>query len=125
MKRTLICVFLMLAMIVTGVILDMMTLDISGELTDGLNELEAGADTFSSDELRDKAKKLSEKWESFCGDNIFLTNNEGAFEVSGALVRIISYAESDRQRFAEECRTAAQLVELYNESRSITFGNIF
>lgn len=125
MKRTVICVFIMAVMIVTGIFLDLRTLSVTAELSEGIMSLEAAAETLPHGEMHDKAKKLSEKWESFCADNIFLTNNEGAFEISESLVRMISFSESDRQRFAEECRTAAQLVDIYNESRSVTLGNIF
>ncbi len=125
MKRTVICILIMAAMIAAGMFLDFRTMRVTSWLSDDLRALEAAAYMLSPEELRENAEKLSEKWESFCGSNIFLTNNEGAFEISEALVHMISYSVSDRQRFAEECRTAVQLVELYNDSRSITFGNIF
>ena len=115
----------MAAMIAAGIFLDFRTMRVTSWLSDDLIALEAAAYKMSSEELREKTEKLSEKGESFCSGNIFLTNHEGAFEISEALVRMISYSVSDRQRFAEECRTALQLVELYNDSRSITFGNIF
>ncbi len=125
MRRTVICALIMAVMIITGIFLDIHTIRITSELSEGLKALEASADVLSPEEMRERAEKLSEKWESFCADNIFLTNNEGAFEISKSFVRIISCSVSDRQEFAEECHTAAQLVELYNDSRSITPGNIF
>ena len=125
MKRIVICVLLMSAMLLTGIILEIQTHAVTDELEGELKMLESRTHSISPEEREITAKKLSEKWESFCADNIFLTNNEGAFEISESLVRIISYSVSDEKQFAEECRIAAQLIELYNESRALTLGNIF
>ncbi len=125
MKRIVICVLLMSAMLLTGIILEIQTHAVTGELEGELKMLGSRTHSISPEEREITAKKLSEKWESFCADNIFLTNNEGAFEISESLVRIISYSVSDEKQFAEECRIAAQLIELYNESRALTLGNIF
>ncbi len=125
MKRIVICVLLMSAMLLTGIILEIQTHAVTDELEGELKMLGSRTHSISPEEREITAKKLSEKWESFCADNIFLTNNEGAFEISESLVRIISYSVSDEKQFAEECRIAAQLIELYNESRALTLGNIF
>ena len=125
MKRTLICALMLTAMIVTGVFLDLKTLSVTSELSAELDVLGRTAGTLLPEERHDRAKKLSGKWESFCADNIFLTNIEGAAEISGSLVRMVSCSRSDERQFAEECRTAAQLVEIYNDSRAFIPANIF
>ena len=63
--------------------------------------------------------------EDFCAENIFLTNNECAFEISQALFHISAELYSGDGDITEECRAARLLVEAYVRSCEPTLDNIF
>ena len=125
MRRVVICALLLAAMTALGVFIYTDTENVTAEAVQELELLEQAALIGDRQYIAVNAKKLSERWESFCCNNFFLTNNEGAFEVSQSLVRIIALAEGNADGTAEECREARMLVELYAESRRMSIANIF
>ena len=125
MKRVAVCVCILAALAVLGVILYIDTERNIADTEAKLELLEEAAVLGDRAYLSAGAKKLSDDWESFCRHNIFLTDNECAFEISQALIRIAAEAESGDGDAAEECRFACKLVEYYRRSRAFTLDNIF
>jgi len=119
-KRVVICLFILAAMLTAGTAVYVHTGNIADELDARLSALEKG----SPDPVRE-AEELSEKWEKFCAFNIFLTNIEGAAEVSEALVRVISKAKYDPEDVPEECVNARCRLEHFREGSSLRAENIF
>ena len=124
MKRIIICTVLIAAMLVTGTALYIHTENFTADISGRVTELRRMSGVADSKTTAAAARAVSRDWERFCAENIFLTNNECAFEVSEALVRIVAEAESGDD-IDEECITAVMLIELYNESRKLSPGNVF
>lgn len=120
MKRVVICVFILTAMLIAGIGLYIHTDNVADELDGRLAALEAG----SSDPVTE-AVSISEDWEDFCAFNVFLTNIEGAAEVSESLVRLIAKARHDKDDIAEECVTARYQLEHFRMSSKLRIENIF
>ena len=117
MKRAVICAALLAVMTVTGIMLDLYTERVTADISARLAELAVSQDEAS-------AAAISEDWERFCADNIFLTNNECAFEISEALVHIIAEIR-DGDGVAEECAETGMLLDIYDKSRRLSLANIF
>ena len=86
MKRTIICAALLAAMIITGAALSSYTEEVTSRTAEKLVRLEEMSHGADKAELVAAAEKISADWETFCANNIFLTNNECAFEISEALL---------------------------------------
>ncbi|MBP3855742.1 MAG: hypothetical protein IK990_09060 [Ruminiclostridium sp.] len=122
MKRTVICAILLTAMTVTGILLQMRVNMAAAETEKALLRIE---DMPAGGEREKAALRLSRDWEDFCAENIFLTNNECAFEISQALFHISAELYSGDGDITEECRAARLLVEAYVRSCEPTLDNIF
>lgn len=124
MKRAVVCLCILAAMTAAGIWVTVSTERTTAHLRRELEQLEQLSYTLPEDELESGALALKDEWESFCEWNIFLTNNECAFEITQALARIASKVRSDRDDVPEECRFASLLVENYYRSRRLTPENI-
>ena len=121
MKRVIICLLILAGMLTAGIALYIRTETIADELISRLSALGSG-------ELSDpvaQARSISDEWEDFCAYNVFLTNLEGAAEVSETLVRLISKARCDPEDVPEECVTAICEIELFRKSRQLRIENVF
>ena len=120
MKRAVICALIISALTAAGLFLYADTKAVTADVYEQLAELERDPDLTS-------AQSISEKWEDFCSRNIFLTNNECAFEISQVLLRISSdIAERrDAADIREDCRTAQGLLAIYERSCAPTPENVF
>ena len=121
MKRVIICVSLIAAMAVTGVILDLSAADTAKNISERLSALPFVGDT---GERAAEAEAILSDWEDFCVKNIFLVNNEGAFEITKTLIEIRAEAEKD-DGVSEECEQAKLLLRSYTDSRRLSPDNIF
>ena len=121
MKRAIICFVILAAMLSAGIALYIRTENVSDELTARLGAIERGE---VSDPLAE-AQAVSDEWEEFCAFNVFLTNLEGAAEVSESLVRLVAKARYDTDDISEECLTARYRIEHFRASRAIRLENIF
>ena len=92
MKRAVISALIIAALAATGLFLYADTKAAAADVTARLAELEKTPDLSA-------ARELSKKWEDFCSRNIFLTNNECAFEISQVLVRITAGIETGELLF--------------------------
>ncbi|MBQ9483542.1 MAG: hypothetical protein IJU82_05055 [Ruminiclostridium sp.] len=120
MKRAVISALIIAALAATGLFLYADTKAAAADVTARLAELEKTPDLSA-------ARELSKKWEDFCSRNIFLTNNECAFEISQVLVRITAGIETgeDTSDIREDCRIAEKLVAIYERSCAPTPENVF
>lgn len=121
MKRVLICAAIIAAMTAAGMMLEANTEDTAENVSARLSELPAIKD---GRERTREAERVLEDWEDFCADNIFLTNNEGAFEVTVSLTKIAARARTDGD-ISEECAQAELLLRSYTRSRRLSLNNIF
>ena len=71
------------------------------------------------------ADAIEEEWNGFCSKNIFLTNNECAFEISLTLARLSARIRSGETDISEDCETAGRLIRIYEKSCLPTPENIF
>ena len=122
MKRTLVCIAILAVMTVTGIALDIHTERVTGDIYSRVAALTAVKE---HDVLEREAVSISRDWEDFCAKNIFLTNNEGAFEISEALAHIVSEIKTGDDDVAEECIETQMLIEMYVKSRALSPENIF
>ena len=120
MKRAVISALIISVLAAAGLFLYADTKAVTAYVSEQLTELEEKPDPGS-------AQALSEKWEDFCSKNIFLTNNECAFEISQVLVRIAAGIEEGRDMadIRENCRTAQGLLTIYERSCTPAPENIF
>lgn len=125
MKRTVICVILLAVMTVTGLLLLGNTGRTAADISERLVRLEKISRFADPRVTADFAGEIGEEWNAFCTDNIFLTNNECAFEISLALSRINAKLRSGDTDIAEECRTAGELITIYEKSVLPTPENVF
>ncbi len=121
MKRVIICLVIFAVMLSAGIGLYIHTESVSDDLTARLTALERGE---VPDPVRE-AEAISADWEDFCAFNIFLTNLEGAAEVSETLVRLAAKARYDPDDIAEECRAAVLTAEHFRASRALRIENVF
>lgn len=125
MKRTVICVLMLAALTIAGLALSAYTEDVTARTAERLVRLNEMTRTADRPELIAAAEAVSEEWETFCANNIFLTNNECAFEISEALVHIIAELRSGDDDITEECEETVMLLDIYEKSRAFTLANIF
>lgn len=125
MKRTVICAALLAAMIITGTVLSVHTENMTAQTAERLVRLDEMSHTAGRAELVSAAEAISADWEAFCANNIFLTNNECAFEISEALLHIIAELRCGETDIAEECAVTVMLLDVYEKSRALTLENIF
>ena len=119
MKRALICAVILAAMVTAGTMLYIRTDSFIDGLDARLSKLsEAG-------NAADEAAAISAEWEDFCAANVFLTNLEGAAEISETLVRLTAAALYDRDDIAEEVLAARYQLAHFRESRRLCLDNIF
>ena len=118
MKRLAVCAVMFAAMVITGTVLYVHTGNVTADISTRLAALE-------KEPAPETARSIAEDWEKFCDGNIFLTNNECAFEISRELAHINAEIAAGEEDVAEECRTAAALVALYDKSRRLDPDNIF
>ncbi|MBO6301460.1 MAG: hypothetical protein J6N15_03375 [Ruminiclostridium sp.] len=121
MKRTVICASLIAAMAVTGTVLWQHTERTAADTAAGLRTL----GTLPMSEREEFAEEIYARWGDFCEKNIFLTNNECAFEISMSLADIIGDLRSGEDDISAECEEAALLAELYARSTRPCFHNVF
>lgn len=120
MKRAVICTLIISVLAVTGLILYSDTKAVTADVSARLSELAAAPDPAL-------AEDIAEEWEDFCARNIFLTNNECAFEISLILARVsagISTGE-ETEDIREDCLNAQKLLAIYERSCSPAPENIF
>lgn len=117
MRRTLISILIIAAMVFVGISTDSYSASVTKDISGRLEALAAAPDPA-------EAAAISEDWERFCANNVYLTNNECAFEISKLLVHIVSEVE-DGDDAAEESREAVRLLRIYDMSRSLTLANVF
>ena len=125
MKRTVICAALLAAMIITGTVLSVYTENMTAQTAERLVRLDEMSHTAGRAELVSAAEAISADWEAFCANNIFLTNNECAFEISEALLHIIAELRCGETDISEECAETVMLLDVYEKSRALTLENIF
>ena len=125
MKRTIICAALLAAMIITGAALSLYTEEVTSRTAEKLVRLEEMSYRADKAELVAAAETISADWETFCANNIFLTNNECAFEISEALLHIIAELRCGETDIAEECAETVMLLDVYEKSRALDLENIF
>lgn len=125
MKRTVICAALLAAMIITGTVLSVHTENMTAQTAERLVRLDEMSHTAGRAELVSAAEAISADWEAFCANNIFLTNNECAFEISEALLHIIAELRCGETDISEECAETVMLLDVYEKSRALTLENIF
>lgn len=121
MKRVIICAAILAVMLSAGIGLYIRTETVADRLDARLAALERG---MISDPFKE-ACSVSSEWEEFCAVNVFLTNLEGAAEVSGSLVRLIAKAGYDADDIAEECLAARYQLEHFRAGRAFRIENIF
>lgn len=121
MKRVIICLVILTAMLTAGISIYICTENTADSLTARLRALERGAVADPAAE----AESISADWEDFCALNVFLTNLEGAAEVSESLARLAAKARYDTDDVAEECRVAEYTIEHFRASRALRIENIF
>ena len=120
MKRALICAVILASMVTAGTALYINTNRVIDRLDARLAALgEEGADVVS------ETAAISGEWEEFCAGDVFLTNLEGAAEISQTLVRLAAAAVCDRDDIPEECLTARYQLAHFRESRRLCLDNIF
>lgn len=112
-------------MIITGIVLSAHTEDFTAKTAERLVRLEEMSHSADRTALTETAEAISEEWETFCANNIFLTNNECAFEISKALLHIIAELKDGDGEITEECSETIMLLDIYEKSRALTIGNIF
>ncbi|MBR5088195.1 MAG: hypothetical protein IK093_02065 [Ruminiclostridium sp.] len=122
MKRTAICAALLAAMAVMGTALHNHTDRTVENISSRVAQLR---EMTSREEMIFAAHGISDDWERFCAENIFLTNNEGAAEISEALVHITAELEAGDDDVREECIGTEMLLEMYARSCSPLPENIF
>ena len=81
--------------------------------------------TESGSDAAEEAASISAEWEDFCASDVFLTNLEGAAEISQTLTRLAAAAVYDEDDIGEECLTARYQLAHFRESRRLCFDNIF
>lgn len=113
------------ALTIAGLALSAYTEDVTARTAERLVRLNEMTRTADRPELIAAAEAVSEEWETFCANNIFLTNNECAFEISEALVHIIAELRSGDDDITEECEETVMLLDIYEKSRAFTLANIF
>ena len=119
MKRALICAVILAVMLTAGTLLYIRTDSFIDGLDARLSRLPGAASA------ADEAAAISAEWEEFCASNVFLTNLEGAAEISQTLVRLIAAALYDEDDLAEEALTARYQLAHFRESRRLCLDNIF
>ena len=125
MKRLVICGLLIAAMITGGILISAYTESVTARTSEKLVRLNGMTGTSDSAELVGEAEAVSAEWEEFCANNIFLTNNECAFEISEALVHIIAELRTGDDDITEECEETLMLLNIYEKSRELSLANIF
>ena len=120
-----ICAALLAAMIITGTVLSVHTENMTAQTAERLVRLDEMSHTAGRAELVSAAEAISADWEAFCANNIFLTNNECAFEISEALLHIIAELRCGETDISEECAETVMLLDVYEKSRALTLENIF
>lgn len=123
MKRTFICIFLLIASVISGLAVNRYNEENVTSVLSDINEIRQRYD--SGKDTKQTAERAVRRWQAFCADNIFLTNNECALEVNMALIRILSVSENNDNDLIEECGFAEQLIRSYMGSVSISLTNIF
>ena len=125
MKRLVICGLLIAAMITGGILISAYTESVTARTSEKLVRLSGMTGTSDRAELVGEAEAVSAEWEEFCANNIFLTNNECAFEISEALVHIIAELRTGDGDITEECEETLMLLNIYEKSRELSLANIF
>ncbi len=125
MKRLVICGLLIAAMITGGILVSAYTESVTARTSEKLVRLNGMTGTADKAELVAEAEAVSAEWETFCANNIFLTNNECAFEISESLVHIIAELRTGDGDITEECEETLMLLDIYEKSRELSLANIF
>ena len=123
MKRTLICVFLLLISVISGSAVNRYNRESVASVRADVERIEKLCE--SGKNVKDAADEAVRKWRNFCSKNIFLTNNECALEISMTLARISSMAENGDDDMPEECGFAKRLLDVYGDSVLLSLSNIF
>ena len=120
-----ICGLLIAAMITGGILISAYTESVTARTAEKLVRLSGMTGTADKAELVGEAEAVSAEWEEFCANNIFLTNNECAFEISESLVHIIAELRTGDDDITEECEETVMLLDIYEKSRELSLANIF
>ena len=120
MKRAFICAVISAAMVTAGTALYINTDMVIDRLDSRLAALAE-----NSADAAEEAAAISAEWEDFCASDVFLTNLEGAAEISQTLIRLTAAVVCDADDVPEECLTARYQLAHFRESRRLCIDNIF
>lgn len=123
MKRIVICIILLFASVISGLAVNVYNKERTSSVISDIKEIRELYDR--GENITPAAENAVRKWRDFCSNNIFLTNNECALEISMTLARIASMAENGEDDIPEECGFAERLLDVYGDSVRLSLSNIF
>lgn len=125
MKRIVICALIMLALVAVGIVSLFYTESVVDEAARNVDEISASFEDGDFERARKLTRTLSEEWENYYQEHIFMVDKDHAMEITMAIGRIYSMSEQEDDDLPTECGAAAELIRLYGRKHNITLENIF
>ncbi len=125
MKRIVICLFIIAALIVLGAASFYYTDSVTGSAAHTIDEIAGSFETGDFEQARSLTMTLSQRWGEYVKNDIFIVDKDHIMEITAMIARLQALAEEKSEDLPEECAAARQMILFYREKNYPTWNNIF
>lgn len=117
MKRMVLCVVLIAAMIILSLSGFVYIDKTAQEMRSGIDRIEKAYLQEDAEVMKTEIDALKERWERFCNVHIFITDTDHALQITELLARIDGLSRTGNDELLSECAAADRLIETYRSEQ--------
>ena len=117
MKRMVLCIVLIAAMLILSLSGFIYIDKTAGEMRAGIKRIETAYLKDDSETMKNEIAALDDRWQKFCDVHIFITDTDHALQITELIARIDGLSRTDNDELLSECAAADRLIETYRSEQ--------